>query len=116
MRREHVAALTMLAWSGSARASDEDVAIDRASTDLKCSKNEYVFVACGKRRVYECTAGNCEDVTNRKVPRKNATCAALVMTNVFVASGCACLAVASHGSTGFVPIAPTATRDACVDE
>jgi len=123
MRREHVVAFIVLAWSGHARASDEDVAVERASNDLKCdelemmhSRNEYVFVGCGKRRVYECTAGKCDDVTSRKPFAPNGTCAALVTANAALVGGCACLAITSGSTiTAFPLIAPDATRDACTD-
>jgi hypothetical protein len=119
MRREHVVTFIVLAWSGSARASDEDVAIARASTDLKCdelqmmhSKNEYAFVGCGKRRVYECAASQCEDVTNRKsdVPMPSAGCVAAITVDVALV-GCACISLASR-SPSAVPILPI-TKDAC---
>src|SRR5258708_6528797 len=121
MRREQIVALIALAWSGSARASDEDVAIENASNDLKCdelrmmhAKNQYAFVGCGKRRLYECAAGKCEDVTNRKAFAPDGTCVALVTANMVVA-GCACLAGAGSNMSEFPVIAPDATRSACTE-
>ena len=123
MRREHIVAFMVLAWSGSARASDRDVAIERASNDLKCdelqmmhAKNQYAFVGCGKRRLYECADGKCDDVTNRKAWAPDGACAALVTTNAALIGGCACLAMASGTTmTEFPVIAPNAMRDACTE-
>jgi len=122
MRREHVVALIVLGWSGSARAStNEDTAIQRASEDLKCddlrmmhAKNQYAFVGCGKRRSYECEGGKCEDITNRKTPANDATCAVLVSVAVPVAVGCACLAVASQGSVT-APMPPYPLASPCAE-
>lgn len=120
MRREHLVAFIVLAWSGHARASDEDVAIDRASNDLKCdelrmmhAKNQYAFVGCGKRKLYECEGGKCEDVTNRKQPdpsMPNGGC--ILAASVDVAMiGCACLSLA--GGSGPVVVGPPLSANAC---
>jgi hypothetical protein len=120
MRREHLVALIVLAWSGHAHASDEDVAIERASNDLKCddlrmmhAKNQYAFVGCGKKRLYECESGKCDDVTNRKRPdpkMPNAGCVVAVSADV-VMLGCFCLSAMSKSGPG--PIGPGVPTDMC---
>jgi hypothetical protein len=120
MRREHIVAFIVLAWSGHARASDTDVAIDRASTDLKCdelqmmhAKNQYAFVGCGKRRLYECADGKCDDVTNRKAWAPGGACVGLLSANV--APPDAHVWDRSGGPSGISRHTRTQRRDACTE-
>ena len=103
VRREHVIAGLILAWSAPARALH--------------SKNEYAFVGCGKRRVYECTNAKCENVTNRKVdvPMPNAACFAAVTVDVAML-GCACASLASRPSSATPPPMLPVTKDACATQ
>ena len=68
-RREVVVCALALTWSHRAAASEEDVVIERASNEMKCSElqivheaHKYWVAGCGQRRTYDCSSGTCATV------------------------------------------------------
>jgi hypothetical protein len=94
-RREHLAGLLLLAWSGTARAADEDVAVSKASQDL-----------------YECASGACVDVTHRTTEDPDPECVAAALGATALA-GCACFGAVVSKSPPTPDTFPPGMLDAC---
>jgi hypothetical protein len=120
IRRELVVCVLMLAWTHRAAASEEDVVVEQASTDMSCSElqlvreaHRYYVVGCGQRRTYECASNKCvtiEATQRPAAPRKptasNASIdpdGSCVGTNVALGMGCLCLSAIGRTTPGPLP-------------
>ncbi len=119
LRRELVVGALMLAWTHRAAASEEDVVIEQASTDMSCSElqlvrqsHRYYIAGCDQRRTYECASNKCVTIaaTQKPAPRKPASSSAsldpdgsCIAKNVALGMGCLCLSAVGRTVPGPLP-------------